>query len=54
MIQLLKNMKKSQVALDLEIEKVLCGNKSAAARARKITLELDKLHKQFRKMTLDK
>lgn len=39
-------------ALTEEFEKVANGNKSAAARARKITLEIEKLGKQFRKVSV--
>lgn len=39
--------------IDEEYPKVQNGNKSAAARVRKLTLELTKLGKQFRELTLE-
>lgn len=39
-------------ALQADFTKALEGNKAAAARARKATLELEKLGKQFRKESI--
>lgn len=35
-----------------DAQKALAGNKAAAARARKATLELEKLGKEFRKVSI--
>ena len=55
----LKNMKETikkitaiVEALQIEIAKAAEGNKAAAARARKATLELEKLGKEFRKQSV--
>lgn len=39
-------------AFKVDSEKALSGNKAAAARCRKTTLELEKLGKQFRKASI--
>ena len=56
----LKNMKETikkitaiVEALQIELAKAAEGNKAAAARARKATLELEKLGKEFRKQSVD-
>lgn len=38
--------------LQAELSKAVEGNKAAAARARKATLELEKLGKEFRKQSI--
>ena len=55
----LKNMKETikkitaiVEALQIELAKAAEGNKAAAARARKTTLELEKLGKEFRKQSV--
>ena len=55
----LKNMKETikeitaiVEALQSELAKAAEGNKAAAARARKATLELEKLGKEFRKQSV--
>ncbi len=55
----LKNMKETikkitaiVEALQIELAKAAEGNKAAAARARKATLELEKLGKEFRKQSV--
>ena len=55
----LKNMKETikkitaiVEALQIELAKTAEGNKAAAARARKATLELEKLGKEFRKQSV--
>ena len=40
-------------ALQADLAKAAEGNKAAAARARKATLELEKLGKAFRKQSID-
>lgn len=40
-------------ALSVDLAKAEAGNKAAAARARKATLELEKLGKQFRKESIE-
>ena len=39
-------------ALKIDLAKAAAGNKAAAARARKATLELEKLGKEFRKVSI--
>ncbi|MCQ2075880.1 MAG: histone H1 [Bacteroidaceae bacterium] len=39
-------------ALKLDLAKAAEGNKAAAARARKATLELEKVGKEFRKVSI--
>lgn len=45
-------IKDAIATLTAELEKVEAGNKSAAARARKATLALAKLGKQFREQSI--
>ena len=54
-----KNMKETiakinevMASLQAELAKAAEGNKAAAARARKATLELEKLGKEFRKQSI--
>lgn len=49
MEELIKSIQTAQANLNTNLESYLKGNKAAGARARKNTLELDKLFKQFRK-----
>lgn len=49
MEELVKKIMETELVLNKNIEDNLNGNKAAGARARKNTLELDKLFKQFRK-----
>jgi hypothetical protein len=51
-IELIDQINAKQAELQAELADVTRKhNKSAARRARKITLELDALHKQFRKVS---
>jgi hypothetical protein len=51
-IDLIDQINAKQTALQAELADVVRkNNKAAARRARKITLELDALHKQFRKVS---
>lgn len=49
MEELIKAIQTVQSNLNANLEAARIGNKAAAARARKNTLELEKLYKQFRK-----
>lgn len=49
MEELFKSIQTVQADLNTNIETYLKGNKAAGVRARKNTLELEKLFKQFRK-----
>lgn len=49
MEELIKSIQAVQTALNTNLEAYLKGNKSAGQRARKNTVELEKLFKQFRK-----
>lgn len=40
-------------ALKTDLEKFVAGNKAAGRRARKISLELEKVYKQFRKVSVE-
>lgn len=50
--EVINEITKKQAELNTELENVLKGNKAAGLRARKITLELDKLNKSFRKLSV--
>lgn len=52
MEKLIKNINDIAAAFAADAEKALAGNKSAAARCRKATLELEKLGKEFRKVSI--
>lgn len=45
-------MNEAMAVLQAELVKAAEGNKAAAARARKATLELEKLGKEFRKQSI--
>lgn len=49
MTELIKDIQASLLNLRVELGKASDGNKAAAARARKLTLLLEKQFKQFRK-----
>lgn len=49
MEELIKSIQTAQNNFNINLDAYLKGNKAAGARARKNTLELDKLYKQFRK-----
>lgn len=49
MEELIKNIKEGTEVFMQNLEKFAGGNKSAGMRARKASLELEKLYKQFRK-----
>lgn len=52
MTELIAKINEQIAALSAELAKAETGNKAAAARARKITLELEKLGKEFRKVSV--
>lgn len=49
MEELIKTIQATTANLNADLTKYAEGNKSAGARARKATVELTKLYKQFRK-----
>lgn len=49
MESLVNQINQANEAIKPELEKAAKGNKSAAKRARKLSLELGKLYKEFRK-----
>ncbi len=53
MEELIKSIQTVQADLNINFEAALKGNKAAARRARKNTLELEKLYKQFRKVSVE-
>lgn len=53
MEELIKSIQTVQTALNTNLEAYLKGNKSAGQRARKNTLELEKLFKQYRKASME-
>ena len=53
MEELIKSIQTVQNNLNINFEAALKGNKAAARRARKNTLELEKLYKQFRKISVE-
>lgn len=53
MEDLVKQISSEQLILNIELENALKGNKAAAARARKATLILERLYKQYRKESID-
>lgn len=52
MEDLLKSIKTESETLSVELEKFATGNKAAGVRARKATLVLEKLYKEFRKTSV--
>lgn len=49
MEELIKTIQATTANLNADLAKYAGGNKAAGVRARKLTLELTKLYKQFRK-----
>lgn len=52
MVETINKINEMIVTLQDNLSKVSAGNKAAAVRARKATLELEKLGKQFRKESI--
>jgi hypothetical protein len=52
MEKLILDIKAKMEAMALDLDKTLAGNKAAAARARKVSNELGKLYKEFRKVSV--
>ena len=52
MKETIAKMNEVMAALQVELAKAAEGNKAAAGRARKLTLELEKLGKDFRKISI--
>lgn len=52
MEELVKKINETAAAFAADSEKAVAGNKAAAARCRKATLELEKLGKEFRKVSI--
>ena len=52
MEELIAKINAVAVAFEEDSKKALAGNKSAAVRCRKATLELEKLGKEFRKVSV--
>lgn len=52
MEELVKDIKRVQTDLDIELQHYLDGNKSAGLRARKATLVLEGLYLKFRKESI--
>ncbi|MGN1215437.1 MAG: histone H1 [Candidatus Cryptobacteroides sp.] len=52
MKETIKKITETVAVLQVELAKAAEGNKAAAARARKATLELEKLGKEFRKQSV--
>ena len=53
MEELIKSIHTVQADLNINLEANLKGNKAAGLRARKATLELEKLFKQYRKLSVE-
>lgn len=53
MEETIKSIQTIQHDLDINMTAALKGNKAAGARARKNTLELERLYKQFRKISVE-
>lgn len=53
MEELIKSIHAVQAYLNVNLEANLKGNKAAGLRARKATLELEKLFKQYRKLSVE-
>lgn len=53
MEELIKSIHTVQTDLNTNLEANLKGNKAAGLRARKNTLELEKLFKQYRKLSVE-
>ena len=53
MKELIKNIEEKVSAFTTDLTKSGEGNKAAAARARKASLELEKLFKQYRKESIE-
>lgn len=49
---IVKKINEIAAAFAADAEKAVAGNKAAAARCRKATLELEKLGKEFRKVSI--
>jgi len=52
MNEVIAKINETVAALQVDLAKAADGNKAAAARARKATLELEKLGKEFRKVSV--
>lgn len=52
MKETIAKMNEVMAALQVELAKAGEGNKAAASRSRKMTLELEKLGKEFRKISI--
>lgn len=53
MEQIVKNINDLTAAFAADAEKAVAGNKAAGCRARKISLELEKALKSFRKISVE-
>lgn len=53
MEELVKKIMETELVLNKNIEDNLNGNKAAGVRARKNTLELEKMLKQYRKLSVE-
>ena len=53
MKDLIKNIEEKVIAFQSDLAKSGDGNKAASARARKASLELEKLFKQYRKESIE-
>lgn len=53
MEELVKKIMETELVLNKNMEDNLNGNKAAGVRARKATLELAKLYKQYRKLSVE-
>ena len=53
MEQIVKNINELTAAFAADAEKAVAGNKAAGCRARKISLEIEKALKSFRKISVE-
>lgn len=53
MKELVKKIMETELVLNKNMEDNLNGNKAAGVRARKNTLELEKMFKQYRKLSVE-
>lgn len=53
MKELIERITTSVAAFKNESEKEMCGNKSAGVRARRISLDIERMLKEYRKQTIE-
>lgn len=53
MEELVKKIMETELVLNKNMEDNFNGNKAAGVRARKVSLELEKLFKQYRKLSVE-